>query len=180
MNYRKIKSLREEKNMTQSDFAEALGVSDKTINNWERGESPSSASLSRIANNFFGGDMNAFKEYFEGEPDDWDFSIEDSILADALKKGTINPVHAPYIRALFDREKKDAAVLAICSFLGDFRARPSLRDTCFLSEMALMMNRATTFDISAESENLIKILGYCLLVVVVISQCCIRDSVSCF
>lgn len=36
-----IKRLREEKNMTQAELAELIGVSDKTISKWETGVSQS-------------------------------------------------------------------------------------------------------------------------------------------
>lgn len=36
-----IKRLREEKNMTQAELAELIGVSDKTISKWETGVSHS-------------------------------------------------------------------------------------------------------------------------------------------
>lgn len=50
---KKIAELRKEKNMTQSEFAEKIGISFQAVSNWERGNSmPDIAKLKDIANIF--------------------------------------------------------------------------------------------------------------------------------
>ncbi len=49
----RIAALRKEKNMTQSELADALGVSDKTVSKWETGGGyPDITMLSQISDRF--------------------------------------------------------------------------------------------------------------------------------
>lgn len=167
MDFTKIKNLREEHHLTQNQLAEKLGVSDKSVRNWERGESEPKSYLAEIATVFFSANMDALHAYFSDEADNgsgnvpidvadvWDCTEEERMLTHALESGTIQPVYAAPLRSLLDPEKKDAAGTALCSFLGVLRHSPSLGDDFLLGEMASMMQRATNFDFGAEAEMLI-------------------------
>ena len=142
MDYTKIKALREKEHMTQGDLAKALDIQDRTVRNWENGTSKPISFLSKISDLFFGGNMDALNTYFSDDADTQKFSVEESLLSQALESGTIAPIYAAPLRVLFDQEK-NAASTALCSFLGALRHSPSLGDGLFLSEIASMVQCAT-------------------------------------
>lgn len=154
MDYTKIKALREREHMTQGDLAKALDIQDRTVRNWENGTSKPISFLSKISDLFFGGNMDALNTYFSDDADTQKFSVEESLLSQALESGTIAPIYASVLKPLFECGKQDAVGVALCSFLGSYRHTPPASNYYYLSELAAYVRKATSIRSGAEFEML--------------------------
>ena len=79
----RIKDLREDRDMRQSDLANAVGIDQRTISNYETGKTnPDSESLIKLAD-FFGVSI----DYLVGRiPTDYTHSSERAQLVEKIKK----------------------------------------------------------------------------------------------
>lgn len=206
MDFRRLKHLRTLNLLTQSQLAEQLEVTERTIQNWENGvTTPSKVSCRQIADLFFNGSSNDFNDYFKvvnnqpestiadnqnhsvegasvsqgrqnsefsfGETancantpknklENWDFTLEEQIIADALQNGTLDTIYAHPLRNLFDAEKIDSVGIAICSILGSLRYISSVSASCILGELATVMNSVVNLQIGQETDSLLHDLTF--------------------
>ena len=81
-----IAKCRKEKKMTQSELAEKLGVSDKTIGNWENGRNMPDLSLFKplcnelniSINDLLSGEKISKEKYQEKFEETWEFGVNSS------------------------------------------------------------------------------------------------------
>lgn len=202
MDFRRLNHLRTLNLLTQSQLAEQLEVSERTIQNWENGvTTPNKVSCRQIADLFFNGSSNDFNDYFkvvdnqpesaiadnqnhsvegasvsqgkqnsefsfggantpESKLENWDFTLEEQIIADALQNGRLDTIYAHPLRNLFDTEKTDSAGIAICSILGSLRYISSVSASCILGELATVMNSVVHVQIGQETDSLLHDLTF--------------------
>lgn len=83
-----IKELREEKNLTQTQLAELIGVSMRTIQNWESGDKNITVSKLLKLNKALGVNTNPFSSKEQGDNDDksketllYELKLKDEIIS---------------------------------------------------------------------------------------------------
>ena len=160
MSYKRIKELREKNFLSQDQLAEKLGVTLKTIQNWEQGDvsQPLPDLRSKIASLYFSGDMGALYDYFKdtdvgNENLAWDFSAENAILTHSIKDGSLMPIYEEPLRILFDKENSAAAGKALSCILGALRFNP-IDCLSVLGEISALMQTSTTLRMGAELETI--------------------------
>lgn len=97
----RIKRLREARRMSQVELADALGVSTKTVSNWERGRNDPRSSLGALRE-FFGRPFDQGGE--DGGKDPVELAIEES----ALTRGNKARLIGAYFDMLDSQQERGA------------------------------------------------------------------------
>ena len=100
----RVKRLREARRMTQTQLADQLGVSTKTVSNWERGRNDPRSSIGALRE-FFG------PSFDQGATDQGDGSdaVESAVRASPLDDWRQSAVVAEYRRHLHEQRREGLA-----------------------------------------------------------------------
>lgn len=85
----KLPELREQRGLTQSEFAEMIGVSAKTEWNWEKGTSAPNAEMIWRMCEYFGTDPNTFMGWYDEHPrENADLTKSETIVISDYREST--------------------------------------------------------------------------------------------